>query len=493
MKTVFLLIGALLLSVVAGVASDSPEKPATEIIISTAPPAPPALPEGTMWRTIVGEKFVKETRFTIDVIASEGFSVDNTSDSSQQGAGGGANDPNGAPGDTGSNFNYAYVIIHRDMKTNLLPRITPLPGPTPVKADWDIEADVAYGRDCQGARMAGWDTHWGVNEPGATSPALAAANRQNFVCTPNMYGQIYLPFFKGIAITGGRYGSGLGWEIPLDLSNGPNYFYSHTYDMYSSSLQVLGVLASANLMRSQKHGYLLAELGLNNGEQTSVSPSGNTMGSFDGAIRWASPRMSSSLAYAFRIGNANIKTNAQGAPINTTDFGPLYTVLSPKGQLRQRHSIVATRQFNSHWNAEAEAVYFRQDGDNQASTIWAFGGPHYGGSRAAGVNGRAIYAVNPRLSTGIRLETFHTPDGFFLLPLNLHYVNGVPTLSKGYFNDVTLGANYWPIKNMRFRPEVRYDWNNNSAFGTGNASVLAGLRNPQKSQITWNMDMLFYF
>jgi hypothetical protein len=43
-----------------------------------------------------------------------------------------------------------------------------------------------------------------------------------------------------------------------------------TNAMYSDADQVLGFLASANLMRSPKNGYLLAEFGVNNGEQTAA-------------------------------------------------------------------------------------------------------------------------------------------------------------------------------------------------------------------------------
>jgi hypothetical protein len=263
--------------------------------------------------------------------------------------------------------------------------------------------------------------------------------------------------------------------------------------MYSGNWQLLGILGSVNLVRSPKVGYLLAEFGVNNGDATAIAPDGNTLGSYEGAVRWASPDMRTSIAYSFRVGDGNVKTNAQGTPVNNADFGALYTIYSPKRQLRQHHSLVVTRRYGMHWSTEAEGLYYRQAGDKSASTVWKWGGPGYGGSNAAGVNGRVIYDFNSKLAAGVRLETFHSADGFFLLPLNLYFVNGVPTVSKGYFSDFTFGVNYKPIKSMKIRPEIRYDWNNNGAFGTTSASVLNGTRKAFTDNLAWNMDILFYF
>lgn len=475
-------------SLVSAVQSGAPEQPEMH-----APPPPmEATGEGTTWRSIVGEN---KTGINVDLILDTSVSINNTSDSSQHGAGGTANYPVGAPGDKGFELSDIWTFIHRDLKANFMPRVTPLPSPMYKKFDWGFEVDTQYGRNAQPCPMPGWDNHWGVNEPGASNPSLAAANKQNFFCTPFTEAVIYLPIFKGISITGGRYGDGLGFEIPPNPANGPNFFYSHTYAMTSQTWQVLGVLVSANVFHSQKNGYLLAEFGLNNGEQTAVSPSGNTMQSFEGALRWKSPRMNTGVAYSFRAGNGNIKTNAQGNPINSTDFGPLYHLYSPVGQLRQRHNLVITHVFNRHWNAEAEGVYFNQAGDKKATTIleWPGGGPNFGGAHAAGINGRVIYQFNPRLAAGVRLETFNDPSGYWDAPLNVYSTKNGAQMSRGRFNDFTAGVNYSPVKFIKFRPEIRYDWNNNGAYGTGNASVINGTSNPQKGQLLWDMDMLVRF
>jgi hypothetical protein len=475
-------------------AADSVAKSEPTEAVAPATPAAPELPAlGTTWRSLVGENFIEKTGLKVDIQFDPGFSINNTSDASQQGGGGGVNHPLGHPGDRGFDMNSIWEWFHRDIKANMVPRIMPLPGPTPEHFSWGYKASLEYGRDCQPGRMAGYDMHWGVNEPGATNTALAASTKQNFLCTPDSFLQIYLPIFKGIAITGGRYGDGLIYEIPSNLPSSPNWFYSHTYAFYSGSDQVLGVLASVNLVRSVKKGNLLAEFEVNSGEQTAISPSGNTMENIGGALHWRSPKMSTGVDYNFRAGNGNVKTNAAGVPINKTDFGAIYTLRSPNGQMRQRHDVIVTHKFNAHWNTQAEGVYFNQAGDKQVSTVWTFGGPKFGGDHAAGVNGRVIYNFNQKLAAGVRLETFHDSNGFFLLPLNLYVKNKVPTLSKGSFNDATFGLNYMPTKFIKLRPELRYDWNDNGAFGTGNVAVANGSQKPQKNQVMGNLEMLFYF
>lgn len=478
-------------------AAISPDSRAEEKVNrQSAPEAAQELrPEGTAWRDIVGNAFVEKTGFTVDFDFDSGISQNNRSDSSQQGGGGTANFPVASPLDKGFELTDLNISMRRDLKANIVPRVTPLPFPMSKKFQWGSEVDISYGRESQPCLMSGWDRHWGVNEPGATNSALAAANRQSFFCTSFADASIYLPIFRGVTITGGRYGSGLGNEVPPIPSNGPNFFFSHTYAMTSETWQVLGVLVSANVFHNLKQGYLLAEFGLNNGEQTAIAPSGDSMQSIDAALRWSSPKMTTSIAYSVRAGNGNVKTNSQGVPVNSTDFGVLYHVYSPTGQMRQRHNIVVKHEFNHHWNMEAEGIYFKQDGDKKATTVleWPWGGPSFSGAHAVGFNGRAIYKFNQKYAAGLRLETFNDPTGFWLVPMDIYLVNGVPTHSKGRFNDFTAGLNYFPVKFIKIAPEVRFDWSNNPAYGANNSNVASGLAKPSKSMVMFNIETAFRF
>jgi hypothetical protein len=480
-------------------------------------PAPEVPAAGTAWRGIVGENFVNKTGVNVDVEFQSGLSTNNTSDGGVDASGGGANSPVGAPGDTGFSLQDLWAYIHRDPRANVIADVTPLPGPMPKHFDWGFEAEVDYGRDCQPCRMYGIDEYWGVNEPGASSPALAATNRQNFLAAPELYLHAYLPVYKGIVIKGGRWGQGLGYEIPPLVLHGPDFFYSHNYSFYADTAQVLGIEAAINLYRNPKHGYLSADIGLNNGKQTAISPSGHPMQNPAISLRWRSPHMNTWIDYNSRYEMANIKTNALGVPVNNYNFQTGFTVLSPRAQWRQFQNLVITHEFNRHWNAEIEGVWFKQSGDGKADTVWcmygAIGGcdlpnattvsgttsvANYRGSAAAGVNGRIVYEFNHKFALGTRLETFHDADGYFLSGLDFYHVipaDGPPnfSMSKGYFNDWTVGANYTVNKFIKIRPEVRYDWNNSGAYGAGNASVVSGASQPQKNQVILAMDMVIWF
>jgi len=461
-------------------------------------PEPPA--EGTLWRATVGEKFIKQTGIKVDFFASAGFAWNNNRNSSAQfanGSAGGGNNPNGEPGDTGFQLSQAQMTIHRDIVSNIIPRVTPTPGPVPNKFDYGFQVDTVYGRDGQPCRMTGWDEHWGVNEPGATNPGLAATNRQNFLCTPNVWGQMYLPFWKGIAITAGRYGDGLGYEIPPVVRPGPDFFWSHTYSFYSENWQVLGVLASVNLYRSEKNGYLAAEFGLNNGEQTFHSASGDTLRSMSGAVRWRSPHMSTWIDYAFRAGNGNVHTNAAGMPtaggFSVPGSETLYLVQARTGQTKQRHMWSVAHNYKK-WRFVGEGVYGKMSSDGKATTVMAAPPPvtlsycglpngcPFTGASYKGVNGTVTYQLTSKLGWGFRMEYFNNPNGMFLWPL---------TAVKGSINDATVGFNYNPVKYLRLRPEIRYDWqtgnNGVKAFGTDANGK------PSQSQIMAAMDMVVYF
>lgn len=459
-------------------------------------PEPPA--EGTLWRATVGEKFIKETGIKVDFFLSAGFAWNNNRNSAASNTNGNignGNYPNGEPGDTGFQLSQTQMTIHRDMATNILPRITPTPGPVPQKFDWGFEFDGVYGRDGQPCAMTGWDQHWGPNEPGATNPGLAATNRQNFLCTPNVWGSIYLPFWKGMAIEFGRMGDGLSYEIPPVVRPGPTFFWSHSYAAYTDMHQVVGVLGSVNLYRSEKNGYLAAEFGLNNGEQTLHSAAAKPMQNFSGAVRWRSPHMSTWVDYNFRFGPSNVNVNSAGVPTAGFAGGQQvdYLVQAASGQNRQRHDFIFAHDYKK-WRFVGEGVYGKFSSDNKATTLVVAPPPvtlaycgkptscPFTGASFSSENGTINYTISPKLIAGFRIEHFNNPNSIFLWPL---------TPVQGAINDVTFGFNYNPAKYIRLRPELRYDWQTGNkgvaAFGTdanGKAS---------QSQIMAAMDVVLYF
>jgi hypothetical protein len=491
-------------------AVDAPATPAATEAKPPAPPAPEVPPEGTLWRQVAGENFIRKTGLKLDVELETGVSANNTADSSASGVGG-TNLP-ALPGDTGFMLSDLWLFIHRDMKTDILPVITPLPGPMPKKFDWGLDVEADYGRDCQPARMAGWDTHWSMNEPGASDPSYAAAHKSNFFCNPAVATKAYLPVFKGMTVQFGRWGDMLTLEIPPNPSGpNPNFFFSHSYSFLADVTQVFGWLTSVNVMRSPTHGWMAFEFGSNQGNMTLHSYAGTPFQNFEGALRWRSPHMRTWVDAQFRAGDGNIKTNAAGVPLNSTDFTNSGTFLySPRGQMKVFNEVIINHEVGEHWALTLEGNYMKQSGDGKADTQWIFGGTggipvafNFGGDHAVGIYGRAVYKFNRKFSLGVRGETLHDHNGYFLQPVNawvtptanpvLPFVPVTANFAHGSLNEVTFGGNYNPTKYLRIRPEFRHDWSDNPAYGLSNATVTAGTALPKKSQNTFAMDFITWF
>jgi Putative beta-barrel porin-2, OmpL-like. bbp2 len=485
----FIVLGLVTGSAAAGEPAEG-IKPAAEQPKAEQPKEPPA--EGTLFRALGGESLTKKTGIKMDNLVQLGWSRNSASDATTRN-GGTSNFPIGLPGDEGFQLQAAQLFIHRDIKTNILPRITPTPGPVPKNFDWGFMAETVYGRNGQPCRMYGYDMFWGVNEPGASNPPAAAGSRENFLCTPNVYMQAYLPLFKGIALTGGRFGAGIGNDIPPAVRPTPDFFYSRPYTFYSQPDQVFGFLASANVYRSEKNGFLAAEFGVTNGWQGYENNTGGTMNTIMGALRWRSPHMSTWIDYAFIVGDAQTKN-----PANAGLFMPLDHVLSPRGQKRMYHSIHGSHDFNAHWKLTGEFAYGRMDGDGKPDTLLIVSPAptvppvsNFKGAQWSGFTEQVIYTQRKGLAYGFRFEHFRNPDGFALYPLTFAVVSGTPTFAvKGNLNDVTWGIHYDLTKYMMLRPEVRYDWQSNNhgvnVFG-------AGTSKPSNSQVTGSVDLVLYF
>lgn len=390
----------------------------------------------------------------------------NTKTSHDAATGGHSNFPITGPADEGLQLNALQLIISRDIKTNILPRITPLPGPMPWEYSWGLRAELMYGRNGLPASMAGWDANWGINRtPAGTVPG---SNRQLYLAMPQVFAQFYAPWGHGMALTLGRFGAGVGYEIAPAIRQAPNFFYSHTFMFVAQPDQVAGGLLSAHLMEGE-YGLLGGELGVVNGRQNWRD--NNDSKSVLGALRWRSSDMNTWVDYSFMVGNE------QNDP-STTPQMPIQRLISPRGQRREHHSLVAQFKPTGTLRAAVEFGWGRQKGDGRADTIDILTGPGFTGAQYSGVNGLLAYRVAHDLEVGVRGEVFRDPKGFALFPT---------TAVPGTFNALTLGARYHFHKNVLFRPEVRYDWqskhNGIPAYGGGTAT----------RQTTVSADLVLYY
>ena len=400
-----------------------------------------------------------------------GYSSNNTSTHDQATAGHTNLPIVGAP-DEGLQLNALSLALEKPITTNILPRITPTPGPVPWDFSWGFRTELLYGRNALPAQMFGFDSQWAVNAtPAGVAPG---STRQNYVAMPQVFVQAYFPVGLGVAAMFGRFGSGVGHDIAPDWRPGPNVFYSKTYTFVAQPDQVYGGLISANLMRNE-NGFLAGEFGIVKGRQNLND--NNNSNSTIGALRWRSTDMNTWVDYSFMSGDE------QNDPTVNNIQMPISRIISANGQKREHHSLSVGFKPADAWQANVEYVYGKQSGDGQPGTIdiLTFNpaiGNFFTGGEYSGIVAQAVFSASDKLSYGARYENFKDTKGVALFP-----VTAVPS----EFNAVTLGMTYKINKSAILRPEVRYDWqtgnNGINAFGGGTAD----------KQTTLSTDLIIYF
>jgi hypothetical protein len=394
-----------------------------------------------------------------------GFAVNNRSTHDQATAGH-SNFPIVGPSDEGLQINELHFALTKAMHSNLLPRITPLPGPVPWDYSWGFNVEALYGRNGLPASMHGLDADWRINQsPTGVAPG---SNRQNYLATPQVYAEAYLPWWQGMTLMVGRFGAGVGYEIPPSFRPGPDFFYSRTYAFVAQPDQVAGGLLSANVMRNDL-GLVAAEIGMVNGRQNWRD--NNDDKSVIGALRWRSSDMGTWVDYSFMTGNE------QNDPTVTPQM-PTSRLISPRGQRRSHHSLSVVAHPMDRVELHGEVLFGEQRGDGQADTIDILSGPGYTGGRYRGANAQVSYRMSETLQYALRAETFQDRKAVALFPV---------TAVAGDFHAVTLGARVDLTRNVLLRPELRYDWQSHNqgvkAFGGGTAS----------NQTTLSADLVVYF
>jgi Putative beta-barrel porin-2, OmpL-like. bbp2 len=405
------------------------------------------------------------TGIKVQGYAQVGYSRNNQTTSAQAKKGH-SNFPVVGPNDEGFQLNEVHLAFEKPMRSNLLPRITPLPGPVPWEFSWGFRGELLYGRDGLPAQMLELDSKWGINKGKEGVPP--GTDHQNYLAMPQLFAEFYFPVAQGVTAMAGRFGSGVGRDIPPDWRPGPSFFYSKTYAMVSQPDQVAGALVSANLLRNDA-GFLAGELGVVNGRQNWSD--NNDDKSLIGALRWRSGDMQTWVDYSFMRGNE------QNKPGSAPQM-PIARLISPRGQMREHHALSVSLHPSDTIELAAEMLYGRQAGDGKMDTVDVLTGPGFSGATYSGVNAQLTFKASPSLRYGLRLETFKDAKGVALFPV---------TAASGTFNALTLGVRYDLHKNVVLRSELRHDWQ------SGNKGVKAFAGGAATKQTTVSADVLVYF
>lgn len=423
--------------------------------------------EGSVFRSLFGDSLERDYGITVSGLVDAGYSRNNNS-SHEDRKSGQTNTPVAGFADEGFELGTFHIFVDKALKTDFIPRVTPVPGPAPTEASFGFTFESAYGRNAQQARTYGWDMHWGINSPGDNDANKARRDKQNFLAVPNLAATAYLPYAGGFSAIAGIFGSGLGYEIPPNIRAARNPFASRSYIFTTESGAVSGFMLGKRLVSNQSM-LLGAELGVIQGQ-------GNLRDNNDskallGALRWRTADMQTWIDYEFLVGNSQ---NDSTSDVQT----PRGRLISADGQFKQQHSLNGWHRFDSQWSMGGEMVYGHQAGDGKASTVDVVTGPGFDGAHWWGANVVVTYQQRKDLSFSVRAEHFDDPDGYILFP---------NSTARGAYNAVTAGVRYDFNKYLTLRPELRYDWFEGQSdarpFGAGDA----------RNQLTGTVEALVYF
>ena len=409
----------------------------------------------------------KETGINIHGVIDAGYSRNNTSTRTER-SGGLTNLPVAGYADEKFELAFFNLFIEKPLASRYLPRATPLPGLQATDYSFGFSLGLLYGRDGQFARTAGWDEHWGINEPGASDAESAKRRRQKFYAFPDLFATAYLPYGTGISVMAGIFGPGIGYEIPPNIRVARNAFATKTYAFVTEPGTVSGVVVGTRILATDS-SVMGGELGIVQGWNNLRD--NNDRKSVLGALRWRSADMQAWIDYEFIAGDEQNKA--------TDDIqAPTSRLISSSGQFKQQHSLNGWFALDKQWSIGAEVLYGRQDGDGKPGTFDIVTGPGFSGAHWWGVNSSLTYQYRQDLAFSARAEHFSDPQGFALFPVSV---------AHGAFDGITLGLRYEATRNLSLRPEIRYDWFTGDAddrpFGNGR----------KRQQATATVQALYYF
>jgi hypothetical protein len=422
--------------------------------------------------TAVGKAIKESTGATVFGLMQAGYSMNDVTTSSDKKKS--RSNTIAGPSDEGPQFNGMILSIEKLPEANFIPRITPLPGPMSENYSWGFRADLHYGRDGLMSAANGIENTWERNQGAPGLPPNA--NHMNYLSFPMVYAQAYAPIGLGTAVTAGRFGVNLGYEIPPSWRQAPNFFYSRTYALVSQIDQIIGAQISTNLVRNQ-YGMLLGEFGFGKGYQ--IGRDNNNNNNVFGVLRWRSNDMSKFITYSFITGDEQTDSSRSNEAMT---WYPNHPIVASTGQKREQHSLVAGFSPNAQWKMAGEIMHGKQEGSGDAQ--WVTGGA-FTGATYKGFNGHLTYKASETIRYGLRYEIFKDPQGFALTPL------GTPGATV---QAVTLGANIDLNKNLVLRPEIRHDWAKTTNGGAKFfGAVPANASATDNQQTTISADLLFYF
>jgi len=328
--------------------------------------------------------------------------------------------------DEGANLNRAEVLIEKKPVTPIKPRIGPFPGPKPASANWGFEVDLRYGRDA--ALTFGLDDELDIND-----------GHKNLLLIPQWFATGYLPWGNGVAWIAGSWFTSVGYEIgaPVDPPSG---FYSHSYAFTYAPTKHVGLLTSARLPQKKGAGMATLSVGIVQGWNNLQDNNDDKSIIFD--WRWRSPDFRTWIDFE------NIIGNEQTDNTHSEQTRPFNAISSHNEKLLRRfHSLTVTHRFSPTNRIAFNMVYgFQEGGDVIAAKRNPPGFLIVKDSAWYGANFNLYHQLDKHLQAGLRLDWLTDAEGAHAL------------LPAGDYYGITANLSWWQGKQLRIRPELRYDW-----------------------------------
>jgi len=266
--------------------------------------------------------------------------------------------------------------------------------------DLGFRADVMFGTDTTYTQATGLDDK--------LIPADFSSRYD--LAIPQVYAELYAPIGNGVTIKAGHFYTIIGNEV---VTSPDNFFYSHAYTMqYGEPFTHTGFLAETALTDSIN------------------IRAGSVLG-------WDTFNDNTDQAWSF-IGGADW-TSADGA--TSVTLASVYgDTTEDSGLARFVYSVVATHDIT-------DSLHLLIQHDHGVQETTGDDNEWYG------VNSYLTYDVSDNLGVAVRGEWFRDDD-------NARGLNGA-TGADSYYA-ITGGINYSITNWLKVRPEVRYDWSDNT-------------------------------
>lgn len=269
--------------------------------------------------------------------------------------------------------------------------------------------DMVYGTDARFMTVEGLADNIVSND----------ASRYYKMAFRQAYLNLFLPIGRGASVKIGTYVSPIGQETGYAPAN---FFYSH---LLMDSLQPgapTGFLAEYPLTDNWT-----VQFGPNFGWGTLNNI--NHSVSYAGSITWTSNDKRTQLQLDFQDGK-------QRTQVVDADSLVFY------------YSLILNHKINSRWHCimEHDLMTSSSRTQNDDDTYQCYSLCNF-----------LIYEINEKWKSALRVEWLLNDGG------RLTGVNSTPLAAPGAYYDITLGLNWQPSPHVRWRPELRYDWQSPAA------------------------------